>query len=247
VLALVKGFTKELFHALGLEIQRVPPFRAYEWLRGENIRTIFDVGANTGQFARCIHLILPESLIYSFEPLPQCHEQLVMSMGRVPQFRAFRFALSDECGSAPMYHNKFSPSSSLLPMEHLHQEAFPYTRQADTEWVEVKRLDDFVDDLKIVDNVLVKIDVQGLEDKVIRGGERMVSRASVLILETAFRPLYTGQPLFETIYDILRAKGFVFMGCESPMRNPRDGRILQCDSIFVRRDGRKALAVVPGN
>jgi FkbM family methyltransferase len=245
--AVLKKATKGLFRLLGLEIQRMPAFQTYEWLRKEHIGTVFDIGANAGQFARYIHELLPESLIYSFEPLPQCYERLADAMRGIRQFKAFGFALSDECGRVPMYRNRFSPSSSLLPMAELHKEAFPYTKETAIEWTEVRRLDDVAAELDIIDDVLVKMDVQGFEGKVIRGGEKTIARASVLILETSFRPLYVGQPLFDTIYDILRAKGFTFMGCEGPMRNLKDGSILQCDSIFVRRDGRNGLTVTSGD
>ncbi len=235
--ALVKTITKGLFHSLGLEIQRMPPFRAYEWLRDRSIRTVFDIGANTGQFARYVHGILPDAFIYSFEPLAQCYRELVRTMAHVRRFRSFPCALSDEDGRLPMYHNEFSPSSSLLPLEDLHKHAFPYAREANTEYVDVRRLDDVADDLEVVGNVLVKIDVQGTEDRVIQGGDRTISRSSILILETAFRPLYRGQVLFDAIYDSMRAKGFAFAGCEGFIRDPRNGSVLQCDSVFVRGAG----------
>ncbi|MDO8303979.1 MAG: hypothetical protein Q7T18_12140, partial [Sedimentisphaerales bacterium] len=78
-------------------------------------------------------------------------------------------------------------------------------------------------------------DVQGFEDKVILGGWNVIERASVLIVETTFEPLYQGQVLFDGIYTMLTAKGFEYRGGEEPLRNPEDRRILQCDSIFVRK------------
>ena len=42
--------------------------------------TVLDVGANTGQFALEIHKILPQAMIYSFEPLKDCYEQLMHNM-----------------------------------------------------------------------------------------------------------------------------------------------------------------------
>ena len=152
----------------------------------------------------------------------------------VSRFQAFNFALGETNGQAQIYHNEASPSSSLLPMAELHKEAFPYTAQAQVETIEIRRLDDVARDLEIADDVLIKVDVQGTEDKVIAGGEEMFSRASALILETTFVPLYDGQVLFDTIYDRLRAKGFTYMGTEHVIRNPKNGRVLQCDSLFLR-------------
>jgi hypothetical protein len=46
------------------------------WLLDADIKTIFDIGANTGQFARLANAVWPNATIYSFEPLPECFESL---------------------------------------------------------------------------------------------------------------------------------------------------------------------------
>jgi len=230
----MKGTVKYVCRHFGLDVRRVQPWRELEWIRGCDIQTVLDVGANTGQFASQIHALLPEARIYSFEPLADCYEQLVKRMAGVPGFRAFNLALGDSSGAGSMHRNEFSPSSSLLPMGDLHRQAFPFTERTRVQEIEIRRLDELEGDLEIVGNVLIKIDVQGAEDKVIRGGRRLMSRASVLIIETAFYSLYQGQPLFNDIYDMIRQDGFTFMGCEGAIRDPRDGVVLQCDSVFLR-------------
>jgi len=199
-----------------------------------SIRTVLDIGANTGQFAWQIHRVLPDARLYSFEPLEDCYNELLKRMGHVSRFHAFNFALGDRNGQAQIYRNDFTPSSSLLSMEELHKQAFPFTSKATVKAIEIRRLDDISHELEIVDNLLVKIDVQGFEDRVILGGEKLISRASILIVETTFLPLYKDQVLFETIYDMLRQRGFVYAGSEHTIRNPNDGSILQCDSVFCK-------------
>ena len=213
---------------------RIPRFEPYEWLKGMNIRTVLDIGANTGQFASQFHRLLPDARLYSFEPLEDCYNALLKRMGRVSKFQAFNFALGDKNGQAQICRNDYTPSSSLLSMDELHKRAFPFTEHATTQEIEIRRLDDILDELDIVENVLVKIDVQGTEDKVIMGGEQLLSRASVLIVETSFKPLYKDQPLFDGIYDLLRERGFEYAGSEHTIRNPNDGSILQCDSVFCK-------------
>jgi len=193
-----------------------------------------DIGANTGQFALQFHRLLPDATIYSFEPLEECYKMLLKKMRHSPKFHAFNFALGDKNGDVPIYRNDYTPSSSLLSMKELHKQAFPFTIHATAQSIPIRRLDDIADKLDIVENILVKIDVQGTEDKVILGGEKLISRASILILETSFQRLYQGQPLFDDIYTLLKSKGFVYSGTEHTIRNPNDGGILQCDSIFCR-------------
>lgn len=234
--SVIKTCVKSLFRLCGLDIRRIPKFEPYEWLKGMSIRTVLDIGANTGQFASLCHRLLPDARLYSFEPLEDCYNELLKRMGHIPKFRAFNFALGDKNGQANIYRNDYTPSSSLLSMEELHKRAFPFTSHATVQKIKIRRLDDIVNELDIVENVLVKIDVQGTEDKVIMGGERLLSRASVLIVETCFEPLYKAQPLFDGIYDLLRERGFIYAGNENPRRNPENGRILYCDSVFCKAD-----------
>ena len=230
-----KTYVKSLFRFCGLEISLAPKFELYEWLKEKDINTIFDVGANTGQFASQFHKLFPDAEIYSFEPITDCYIELLKSMKHFSKFHAFNFALGDENTKTEMYHNDYSPSSSLLPMEESLKEMFPYTEKAKISEVNIRRLDDVADDLCIKDNILIKMDVQGFEDKVILGGDKLISRASVLILETCFQPLYIGQVLFDTIYDMLKQRGFVYMGSEDIRRNPMNGQIIYCDSIFCKK------------
>ena len=210
--------------------------KSWNWLTRRGIRTILDIGANVGQFAAEIHQVLPNAMIYSFEPLRDCYEQLVANMKGAGNFRAFHFALGDENWEAQMHRSEFSPSSSLLSMAELHKKAFPFTRMETRDTVPVKRLDDVAGDLTLSDHLLVKIDVQGYEDRVIAGGRNTISRADILIVETSFQSLYEGQALFANIFDALREIGFRYHGSLDQIRDPRDGRILQADSIFLRED-----------
>jgi FkbM family methyltransferase len=233
-MAFIKTFIKNFFQFFGVEIRRTPQYKPYEWLKGMNIRTILDIGANTGQFASRIHSLLPDAQIYSFEPLASCFEELKRSMKNVQNFQCFNYALGNENGKHTIYHNEFSDSSSLLPMEQIHKDAFPFAQNVKEETIEIRRLDDIADSLELKDNLLIKIDVQGFEDKVIEGGEKTIKRAKILIVETSFESLYRGQLLFDGIYSMLKSQGFVFKGCEEFLQNPKDGHILQCDSVFAR-------------
>lgn len=231
----IKPRIQKALNKLGYEIKKKDCWTTYSWLVNEGIGTVLDIGANKGQFTTHIHSLLPDAHIYSFEPLKSCFSELKHTMSCIQGFSCFNFALGEENGNHTIYHNEFSPSSSMLPIEELHRIAFPITRNYREEIIDVRRLDDVADSLKLTDNILIKIDVQGFEDKVIRGGEKTIKCAKILIVETSFEPLYQGQLLFNSIYSMLTALGFVFKGTEQPLRHPKDGRILQCDSIFFRK------------
>lgn len=175
---LVQGFLR-LFH---VQLYRIPNQAKIKkqkelaaqkelWLKNIGVKTILDIGANTGQFATSIHQIFPEAMLYSFEPLLNCYEELVTNLKDVSRFQAFNLALGDLSGEVEMYHNKYSPSSSLLNMKELHKDSFPWTQEVQIQKVNIVRLDDLADDLEIYSPMLIKLDVQGFEDKVISGGK----------------------------------------------------------------------------
>jgi len=133
-----------------------------------------------------------------------------------------------------MQQNHFTPSSSILPMARKHRQEFPFTTNSEAVSVEVRRLDDVASRLSLEDNVLIRIDVQGFEDRVIRGGEHTISKAMMVIIEVSFVQLYEGQPLFANLYDSLRRLGFCYRGSMGQLLSPTNGEPLQADAIFIR-------------
>jgi len=205
------------------------------WIKQAGIRTVLDIGANTGQFAGAAHAVLPNARIYSFEPLTDCYEELIHRFSGERNFQAFNVALGCDEGRTTFYRNSFTKSSSILPMLDLHRGAFPWTAPASATTVELRRLDSFWDELRLQPEVLVKIDTQGYEDRVILGGERIICTAKYVFVETSFEPLYEAQASFETIYDAMTNRGFRYAGNIDQLESPGDGRILQADALFVRR------------
>lgn len=199
------------------------------------VKTILDVGANTGQFAMSIHQIFPDAMLYSFEPLVDCYEELVVNLDGIPKFKAFNLALGNITGKIEMYRNQYSASSSLLAMKELHKESFPFTREEQVQKISIARLDDLADDLEIQMPILIKLDVQGFEDQVISGGINTISKADIIIIELSVEQLYEGQPLFDSIYRTLFDLGFQYKGNYDQLYSPNDGCVLQMDGIFVKQ------------
>lgn len=204
------------------------------WLKNIQPKTILDIGANTGQFAKYIHKVFPEARLYSFEPLESCYRELVKEFAEIPQFQAFNVALGNEFKQTQMYANDYSPSSSLLEMKELHKNCFPHTQQQVLSKVNIEKLDDISNNLEIQEPILIKIDVQGFEDKVIEGGKNIIEQATVLIVEMSIEKLYENQPLFNDIYNILLSLGFTYKGNYEQLYSPQDGKILQVDGIFTK-------------
>ena len=204
------------------------------WLLDAKVRTVLDIGANTGQFSRTINALLPEATVYAFEPQADCFTALEASFAGDSRLRAVRTAIGDEDGEITFYRNAFSQSSSALQLTDLHKEAFPWARESEAITVPVHRLDTLGSDLDLITPMLVKIDVQGFEDRVLRGGERVIRQADFVLIETAFDRLYEGEATFPVVYELMSGFGFRYMGNLDQVDNPATGRPLYADALFLR-------------
>jgi FkbM family methyltransferase len=206
-----------------------------QWFKNKNFKTIIDVGANTGPFAFAARVLLPDVHIYAFEPLPDCYEKLLKNLTHYGQFDAFNSAVGEKTGEIWMWRSDFSESSSLLAMGDLHKRTFPHTAKTNSIKVMITRLDDMLEKLHLESPVLLKIDVQGYEDKVIKGAERTLKKVDWIITELSYQSLYEGQALFEDVYQLLINSGFRFAGNMDALYSPLDGNILQSDGIFYKK------------
>src|SRR3989344_7344766 len=146
-----------------------------EWLKNLNCKTIIDIGASKGNFSAEFHRFFPQAAIYAFEPLADCLALAKKKMAGVNNFHAYQVALSDYEGETTFLRSEYSGASSLLPMASLHKTLFPHTARQIPEKVRVAKLDHLLGNENLDDNILVKIDVQGEEGKVISGGQTIIS------------------------------------------------------------------------
>jgi FkbM family methyltransferase len=151
--------------------------------------------------------------------------------------KTFNIALGDFNGKSKINKYEFHAASSLLRASQLSRNSYPYIGSSLEEEITVERLDDFIieQQIKLQHNILIKMDVQGFEDKVIKGGCRTIAQSKIIITEVEFHELYEGQVLFDGIYDQLGKLGFSFKGIISTSLNPNDGLPLFADAVFIRQ------------
>lgn len=205
------------------------------WLERARIATILDVGAHQGEFASAILRVLPEARVVSFEPQPDCHEKLAKRFSGNSRVRTFNVALSDRTGTAQFFRSSFSKSSSLLPMADLHRQAFPWSAESKPIDVTLDTLDRLATQIELAAPVLMKIDVQGAELRVLAGAPETLKKVAHVLVETSFVTLYDGQPLFDDVYRFLTDQGFHLSGVWDTLQSPLDGGALQSDLLFSRR------------
>jgi FkbM family methyltransferase len=208
-----------------------------KWIESANFSTIIDVGGFIGSFSYAIHTLLPKAKIYAFEPNPETYPKLIQNLKNIQEFQAFNTALGDTNGYVDFFANEFSASSSLLPTEDLLIKNYPYTVNTNKTQVKISKLDDFSTSMILVSPTLLKIDVQGFEEKVLAGGLETLKKVDVIILEISYQSLYKGQSTFDKVYKLLTGLGFEYKGSFEAAFSPIDGSILQSDIIFSRTKG----------
>lgn len=241
----MKNSIIKYFKLFGYEIKKGPLvisgikvendfFKKHLWLQNFGFKTIIDIGANKGQFASRFRLLFPLAQIYSFEPIPDVFNILSDRFRDDRNFKGFNVGLGEVAGTFDFFQNEFSDSSSFLKMNSFHKASFPKTQNETLVKISVDTLDNLSSkELKLIDRILVKIDVQGFEKMVILGGIETIKKASVLIVEVSFKELYENQVYFDSIYSLLKDIGFSYMGNHDQLISPKDGAILQADAIFV--------------
>jgi len=206
-------------------------------------KTVIDVGANVGQFAIAAGKIFDSATIHAFEPLPDCYAKLQKAASGMTNVRTSNLALGDARGDIDFHVNSFRHSSSVLSLGEAHKRAFPSAREIRKISVKATTLDDACAGTAPEGPILLKLDVQGYEDAVLRGARRLLSKVDHLLLELSFQSLYENEPSFEDMIASLREQGLHMTCAVDFLRDPHTGAFLQVDGLFSRRIGADALAV----
>jgi hypothetical protein len=82
---------------------------------------------------------------------------------------------------------------------------------------------------------LIKIDAQGAEREILRGGMLVISAARLVLIEMTFRPLYAGQALFNDVHRELDRLGFDLAGFRTQTVSVTSGEPLFGHAVYEAR------------
>jgi FkbM family methyltransferase len=235
-----KQLAKRLLRKLGFDVTRYQP-RTHALAKKSDLRRklgidlVLDVGANIGQFAEELRRDDYRGRIVSFEPLSAAFATLQDRAQRDPDWDALNIALGSSEGVQTIHVTEANWSSSLLPVSQLSVEAHPTTKIVASESIQVRRLDSVLPELQADGRkIWLKIDAQGFELEVLRGGVEALTQVSMLQLEMSFVHLYEGQPLFDEVYHWALSQGFRLGSLEGISWHPQNGELLWLDGVFHR-------------
>ena len=240
VTSILKRKLSDLLKHKGYQISKISTLERdvksgkYTWLQEMGIRTVLDVGANVGSFTKMISTILDNINIYAFEPLADCYTALVKNTEQLENVTCLNCALGDTNSESSIYHNEFSPSSSLLKMKELHKDIFPQTKNVFNEKIKIRKLDSFGNEINWAHKILLKIDIQGFELNVLKGADSSLKKIDIIIVEVLFVELYENQTRFDDIYKFLYERNFSYQGNFNQVADTKTGRIIYADAIFIK-------------
>lgn len=192
---------------------------------------VYDIGANVGELA-CFFAMFPYvATVYCFEPVQKVFGELVRRTEKSKRIKCFPVALGESTGRQRMNVSNFDASSSLLPMNSIHAQEFPGSDRMHEEEVQVMTLEEAVREYHLAPPDFMKIDVQGFEDRLIRGGEDIVKMARYCMLELSLIALYQGSLLMTDVNALMRERGFRLVRILGQVIG-KSGEILQLDGLY---------------
>lgn len=185
---------------------------------------IVDVGANIGQFCSAAKLFFPKSSVYSFEPDPEVFEQLEANLQGAKGVELFNIGLGEKREKLPFYVHNLSVMSSFKQYD-----GHDYT-DSDTKYLEIRSLDKVLS--KVPHIQLLKIDVEGFEMQVLRGGVKTLQRTDYLLIEISMgreQAEDNNLGLLRLVHELCPQAKIVKFG--RPLGNPKRPA---CQDILIR-------------
>jgi FkbM family methyltransferase len=197
-------------------------------LKHQNIRTVFDVGANRGDTALAFRKKYPTAKIYCFEPNP---ELLGALKGLGAQLHVHTLAFSSKAGEAGFDRSRATP------------DLFSLTDDMSGEIVRLETVDGFCSSGSIDHVNFLKIDTEGHDLEVLRGAITMLARGAIDIVqaEVSMNPDNKHHISFFELQNFLQHYGYRIFGIyeqinEWPTREPhmRRANIVWISNLVIK-------------
>lgn len=213
-----------------------------------DIHTVLDIGANVGVVARMAYHSFPEATIHAFEPVAATYEVLCKNMASMSdRVKTYPFGFMDRRGTAEINISSFNGASSIVHQSQEHKDVHASMRheagmgvvEVGKEMIMVRTLDEFAKELELEKIDLIKIDVEGVELEVLRGGRETLNDAvQHVMVELSFlrhgRRSRNWMEVCNELYDA----GFMLVDFYDVGRGyyEKDGRIItaQVDAHFSK-------------
>lgn len=170
-------------------------------------QTVFDIGANCGEWSQFALKTQPSINIYAFEPVPPVFERLKNTLGQNKNVKLFNHAISDKIGLALFhYYPEADGLSGFFYREVLRGD------HPDPLILEVpeKTLDTFCLENNISFIDFIKIDTEGAEWKVLTGAKELIKNHQIKAIQFEYGGCYVdAKTTLKSVMAYLGENGYV--------------------------------------
>jgi len=179
--------------------------RALKLISSLRPQCIFDVGANNGDWSRLAASMNPECMIHAFEIVPKTFAQLQANTADLKNVRANMFGLSDQDAEIVVNLSDDTSTATACRIEGMKAHDDYYREQISCR---VAKASDYVREHRIEHIDFVKIDVEGMDLKVIRGFGDTLNRVRALQFEYGVFNI-ASRDLLADFCSLLTSRGFL--------------------------------------
>lgn len=201
---------------------------------------IFDVGAHAGGVSSTYRRVFPGALIHAFEPDPALFAELTAALGDDPLTVLNPLGVGDTDGvlTFNIIRGKGNDSISSFCDVNAGNETGELLkmRRVDTVQAQITTLDHYCADRGIDRIDFLKLDVQGFEDRCLRGAAGLLARQAVgmIQVELLLDELYSRTLSFYDIEAALLPHGYRLYAIDDVY--PRTGaKLFQLDAFYTPR------------
>ena len=223
---------------LGLNLIRTSPLDHTQKLvlklqeTGLDIRTVYDIGAYKGEYTKSLRKVIPGAVFFLFE----ANEIHAAELNKTNS-RFFLEVLSSESSSREWWSVTGTGDSLFREAQDVYSDIRPQIRIT-------KTLDSIIQEEHLPLPDLIKIDVQGAEIEVLRGGCLALENASVITLEMPILEYNLGAPKIGEYLEFMKDSGFIPV--EILEVHKASEALTQIDVAFLKRDFLKSHYDISG-
>ena len=192
---------------------------------------IFDVGAHEGESIDRFKNLFQNPIIHSFEPQSKIFEKLINKKKNDKDLVLNNFALGSKEENQEIFVNSNTAASSYLNIDN-KDKFFKSLKTIQKEQTRIDTFDNYFNKIKVNYIDLVKIDVQGLEEEVLKGAHNSLNKVLLIEIEIVFVNLYEKHSSFYQIENILKNYDFELYSLSSISLNKQNDRIRNLDALY---------------
>lgn len=221
-------------HSLGVAHGEYQMKRLFALL---DVDMVFDVGGNAGQYGKQIRQSIGyRGAMVSFEPMPHAADLIRIAARNDPAWQVREYAMDDVRGRATFNIMAGDQFSSLLqPSKEFDGRFYGQLSVQRAIDVEVITLRDAVMQVPSFSRGLLKLDTQGTELRLLRGGVDALPYFHAIQMEVGFQMLYEGEVHYTEVVDQLDKWGYR-LSALFPNNQGHFPYLLEMDAVFLRKE-----------